>query len=139
MIESEQYVKLVQTYFNFLITEFDFRLSNKSIKGNVFYDIQFENETRKISISYENIEDHFLVIVYLLQNGELPDYDDKTRTLHLNILNSILLPEVSKSEIDVNNNFFSRIQTNNEFERRVLKSAKDLRLCLKYFDNVFKW
>jgi hypothetical protein len=138
MIEDIQYIETVTTYFNFLITEFDFKLLEKKTIGNAFYDIKYKDKNKKriVSISYENIEDYLLVIIFILENGELPDYDDKTKTLHLNRLNEIILANIDKTEINLNNEFFSRFNAKNEIEKKLLKSAKELRLCLKNFDKL---
>ncbi len=133
MILGNTYITLVESYFDFLINEFDFKISEEKIKGNVFYDVKYKDKTRIISISYENIEDYLLVIIFLLQNGELPDYDDKTKTLHLNKLNAEVLSRIDKSVVSLNNQHFAKFNTKDEFERKLLKSAKELRLCLKYF------
>ncbi len=136
MIEGNQYIETVKAYYNFLVTEFCFRVLEEKIRGNAFYDVQYKDETRIVSISYENIEDYFLVIIFLLQNGELPDYDDKTKTLHLNQLNAKVLSRVDKNEINLNNEYFFKFKAKDELERNLLKSAKELRLCLKHFREV---
>lgn len=136
MIEGNQFEESVRAYFDFLTVEFGFKLSEVKIRGNAFYDVQYKDNTRVVSISYENIEDYLLVIIFMLQNGEMPDYDDKTKTLHLNRLNPIVLSKVDKNEITLNNEFFSRFQTKNPFERKLLKSAKELRVCLKHFKEL---
>jgi len=136
MIEGNQYTKVVKAYFDFLVTEFSFKVSEEDIKGNAFYDVQYRDLKKVISISYDNIENYLLVIVFMLQNGELPDYDDKTNTLHLNRLNAKVLSRVGKEEINVNNDYFFRFKASNELERKLLKSAKELRLCLKHFNDL---
>jgi len=136
MIEGSKFVKIVEDFFTFLGKEFKFKLQEEEIRGNAFYDIQYRDKSKIVSISYENIEDYLQVIVFMLQNGELPHYDDKTKTLHLNKLTAAILPKVGKSEILTNNEYFSKFQINDEFERKLLKSAKELRLCLKHFDKI---
>jgi len=133
MIEGKKYVEVAKEYFGYLISEFGFKISNEKIRGNAFYDLQYTDKISVVSISYENIEDYFQVIVFILQNGELPDYDDKTKTLHLNKLNAEVLPRIDISEISLNNDCFSKFNPQEELERKMLKSARDLRLCLKHF------
>ena len=134
MIEEHQYVETVKDYFNFLITEFGFRIVEEKIRGNVFYDLWYMDRTRILSISYENIEDYFQIVIFLLQDGELPDYDDQAKTLHLNHLVSKVISKVDRNEVNLNNEFFIKFSAKDEFERKLLKSAKELRLCLKYFN-----
>ncbi|HWR32573.1 MAG TPA: hypothetical protein VN451_03565 [Chitinophagaceae bacterium] len=136
MIEGNQYISAVKIYFDFLITEFGFKLSEEKIRGNAFYDVQYKDKTRTVSVSYENIEDYFQIIIFMLQNGELPDYDDKTKTLHLNQLYVRVLSRVDKNEISLNNAYFVKFNAKNELKRKLLKSAKELRLCLKHFREL---
>jgi hypothetical protein len=137
MIDSNEYIKKVKDYFEFLIRDFDFKLLEEKVRGNAFYDIQYKDNSRVVSISYENIEDYLLVIVFMLQNGDMPDYDDKTKTLHLKQLNRLIIAKASKEEINLNAEYFTKYNANNEFERKLLKEAKELRLCLKHF-NIIK-
>ena len=136
MIEGEKYTEDVKTYFNYLITEFGFRMSNEKIRCNAFYDLQYSDGNRIVSVSYENIEDYLQVIVYMLQNGKLPDYDDKTKTLHLNRLNAQVMSIIDRNEIGLNNEFFVKFNPKLEIEKQLLKSAKELRLCLKHFKEI---
>jgi len=132
MIEGNDFLKIAKTYFDFLRTEFDFKIFEEKIRGNAFYDLQYKNNSKILSISYENIEDYLQIVVFLLENGKMPNYDDKTKTLHLNYLNSLVFPNVSDQDIDLNNQYFSVFDTGSILERKLLKSAKDLRLCLKF-------
>jgi hypothetical protein len=132
MISGIDYVQRVGEYFSFLVEDFDFGQLSEKINGNAFYDIRYKTEELLVSISYENIEDYFQVIVYLLQDGELPDYDDKSKTLHLNLLTTTIITTLDKNEINRNNDYFKNLKANTDFERKLLKSAKDLRLCLMH-------
>ena len=136
MIESSAYIKVVNDYFGFLITEFNFKLLEEKVRGNAFYDVQYKDNSRVVSISYENIEDYLLVVVFMLQNGEMPDYDDTTKTLHLNQLNRLVMAKASKEEIILNAEYFDKYKAKNELERKLLKEAKELRLCLKNFNEI---
>lgn len=136
MIEGEEYTEAVKSFYSFLETEFGFSKVNETINGNAFYDVEFKDRKRAVSISYENIEDHLEVIVFMLQNGNLPDYNDKTKTLHLKQLNRLVMTKASKEEINLNAGYFAKYTPKNEIERKLLKEAKELRLCLKYFDKI---
>jgi len=126
MIEGEKYIEVVKEYFGYLITEFGFKVLEEMINGNYFYRVRYIGNEKVISISYENIEDYLLVIVFMLQNGELPNYDDKTKTLHLNKLNAQVLSKVDKNEIILNSGYFAKFETKDELERKLLKGAKEL-------------
>jgi hypothetical protein len=130
MIEGAIYINKVREYFSFLTNEFEFTELHESENGNAFYDVEYNDTNIAVSVSYENIEDCLLVIIFLLENGIRPNYDDKTHTLHLNALNKMILPLISKDDIEDNNSFFDNHLTNGPIERKLLKSAKELRLIL---------
>lgn len=135
MIDEGKFVEIVKSYFLFLCIEFGFEPPKEKIVGNAFYDLERKGRNKIISISYENISDYFQVIVFLLEDEDLPNYDDKTKTLHLNRLNAEVLSSASKIEIQVNNEYFSNFITQDDFERKVLQAAKELRLCLRHFQG----
>lgn len=136
MVEDLEYIESVKLYYSFLETEFGFIKTNETVNGNAFYDIEFTDNVRVISISYDNIEDQLEVIVFMLQNGKMPDYDDKIKTLHLKQLNKLILTKASKQEINLNAEYFTKFNAKNKLERKLLKEAKELRLCLKHFDEI---
>jgi hypothetical protein len=137
MIEGKQYITIVKNYCSFLMSEFNMIIIDEIIRGNTFYDIHYSDNNKRISISYENIEGYFQVIIFILQNGKLPDYEDKTKTLHLNILNKKILSTIDKKEINLNNEYFSSYKLYDDFEKKIMKSVKELRLCLKHFNEYF--
>jgi hypothetical protein len=136
MVEDFEFFETVKCYYSFLETEFGIIKINETINGNAFYDVEFGDKEKIISISLENIEDQLEVIVFLLQNGNLPDYDDKTKTLHLKLLNKLVMAKVSKEEISFNAEYFANYYAKNELERKLLKEAKELRLCLKHLNEL---
>jgi hypothetical protein len=136
MIEGKEYTEAVKLFYFFLEAEFGFSIVNETINGNAFYDVEFKSKESIISISYETIEDYLQVIVFMLQNGKMPNYDNKTQTLHLKQLNKQVMAKVSKKEINLNAEYFDKYNTQNETERKLLKNAKELRLCLKYLNKL---
>jgi hypothetical protein len=136
MIEGAEFIKLVESFFSFLESEFGFIKTKESINGNYFYDVKYHESKMVISISYENIEDHLEVIVFKLQSGKMPDYDDKSHTLHLNHLNRLIMSKLNKEEINSNAQYFSIFYAKHKLAKKLLKEAKELRLCLKYFDEL---
>ena len=136
MIGGKQYINLVKKYFSFLITDFNYSVVNEKIRGNVFYDVQYRDKTKIVSINYENIEDYFQVIIFKLQNGEMPDYDDKTKTLHLEKIKANVFSRIDKIKLNLNNEYFIKFNAKNELEKKLLKSAKELRLCLNVLTDI---
>lgn len=110
-------------------------LDKEKVNGNAFYDIQFRDKNNVVSVSLENIENYFQVILFKLDHGQLPDYDDKTRTIHLEELNKRFLATLDKEEFNNNDRHFEDIKTDDKIEKQILKSAKDLRLCFKQMNG----
>jgi hypothetical protein len=136
MIDGDKYVEKVTEYFSYLIEKYNYTIIKKEIRGNTFYCVEYGDQLKVVSISYENIEDYFQVVVFILTNGRRPGYDDKTQTLHLNKLNQTILSIINKDEIVINNEYFSKFRAGNIIERKILKSAKELRLCLNHFNAM---
>ncbi len=130
MINSEEYIAFVKRTFSFLESEFHLEFGNITVNGNAFYDIQYVDTEKVISISLENISNFYQVTLFILSEGKMPDYDDKTKTLHLNKLTKQFLKNIDKESLLENNQFFKEIEIKDETERMICKSAKDLRLCL---------
>jgi|SRR6185437_1523483 len=136
MIDKNQYLEKIRDYFSFLIQDYNYILIKEKIMGNFYYDVQYTDKIKIVSVSYENIEDYLQVIISMLQNGKHPNYNVTTKTLHLNKLNEIIFPIVDENEIGLNNQYFLKFQPSDEFEKKILKSAKELRLCLNHFDEI---
>jgi hypothetical protein len=135
MIDADRYSDFVKRTFSFLETEFNMMFGDFIKNGNVFYDVQYRDREKIISISLETIENYFQVILFKLDNGEMPDYDDKRKTIPLNKLNEDILKTLEKSEFSDNNEHFREFETKDKTEEIILKSARDLRLCLKHYDD----
>ena len=136
MIAARAYLAAAKAYFAFLIPEFGFTLSKEAARSAVFYALEYRSQAQVISISYENLEDYFQVIVFQLVNHQLPDDDDQRHTLHLHALNQALAPLVGPADWEENQRHFRAFQPEGTVERRLLKSAKELRLCLTNFDKL---
>lgn len=136
MIAAQTYLEAAKAYFAFLIPEFAFTLSKETARDAVFYELQYRNPAQIISISYENLENYLQVIVFQLVNQQLPSYDDPRRTLHLNALNQALGALVGPANWKENQRHFRQFKPEGNVERQLLKSAKELRLCLTHFEKL---
>ena len=137
MIIGDKYISLVKAYFYFLEKEFNYKEKNITNRKNLFYDIEYQRDDIIISISYENREDYLQVIIFKTKNGVLPNYDDKESAIHLDALNRKILKHLSSEDFKENDRAFSRILATDKSENVLLKSAKELRLCLKNI-NIFE-
>ena len=136
MISADTYLAKVKLFFSFLVDDFHFQQITQTETGNAFYDIEFRKDEKVVSVSYETIEDYLQVIIFILRNGQRQDFNDKSNTIHLKDLNKEIFPRIDKNEIAENNLVFDKLETSSELDRKLLKSAKELRLVLKYWDSV---
>ena len=51
------------------MSDFKFWLLNDTLNENRFYDVEYEGKEMRISISYENIENHLEIIVFKFDNS----------------------------------------------------------------------
>lgn len=98
MISGDEFIQLVEKFFHFLIEDFDFKESNVTNRKSLFYDVEYKKQDIVISISYENRENYLQVILFNTKNGILPDYDDKSSTIHLNILTKKLFALLNQND-----------------------------------------
>jgi LytS/YehU family sensor histidine kinase len=98
--------------------------------NTLLHAVRYEKDNTLISISYDVRDDNLQVIIYKLRHGMMPDYDDKTRTIHLNSLNTKLLPMIEKDAFLENNSYVQEFSATNDSEHKLLKLTKELRLCL---------
>jgi hypothetical protein len=134
MLNGKDYIQKIKSFFSFLEKELNFKVINEIINGNAFYDVEYSDKIYTISISYENITDHIEVTLFKLQNGKLPHYDDKSKSLHLKNLNTSIIPKLLKTDIQLNNKQFRKFKVESIFEKKLLKEAKELRICLLHIN-----
>ena len=129
-MNGQQFIDTVILYFNDFLAQYGFTFVEGKYSGRL-YDVQFESVKYSLSISYEPGDDYLLVVLFTLKEGKLSDFDDRTQTFRLGDLNAKFMPLISSDEINENNVYFSRYVATTPLEKQLLKSAKDLRLCMK--------
>ena len=134
MIRGSDFIELVKKYYRFLVDEMKYIESDITNREGLFYDVEYKKNDSIISISYENRENFLQVILFKLKDGRRPDYDDKQSTIHLDKLNQTLIKTLNNGEFKENDSYFASITTSSNFEYKLFKLAKELRLCLKYTD-----
>lgn len=134
MIRGLEFIEQTKKYNSFLVDEFDFIEFNITNREGLFYDVEYKKDGLLISISYENREDYLQVILFRLINGKKPEYDDKHMTIHLEKLNNALFKTLSSNNFKENEICFASLNASSNIERKLLKAAKELRLCLKHPD-----
>lgn len=135
-MKGKDFLEKIREHYSFLEDEFGFNLSDVDVSGNYYYRIHYSDGAKVVSISCEGVEYHLSVLVYILENGQTPNYDDKAKTIHLNALNKAVFPALGKGEIIANNEFFKEFEAKDKWQKDLLSSAKELRLGLKYFDQL---
>jgi len=135
MIDGNLFFVSVKKYFNFLVIEQGFSLLEENTRGNIYFEVQFKKETTIISISYENHEDYLSIVIYKLQSGRIPSFNDKANIIELKSLTAKIIPDLDKIEINNNNEFFSEFHVDSLIEKKIMKSARNLRLCFPYINT----
>lgn len=138
VLNEDEYFLIIEKQFLYLVDEFNYKIINKKSGISFLYDVNFQTSNSMISVSYDRRDNNLQVILFILKDGHLPDYDDKEHTIHLEKLNNKIIPYLNKEEISDNNDFFRNIKPLNHFEKILLKLAKELRLCMKNTDLLFK-
>ena len=136
MIQGDKYVHTVKEFYGFLETEFGMKLQKVTISGNYYYIVEYTDDKMRISIYYENIGSYFSDNISLLENGKLQDHDDKRFNINLNKLSTLIFPLITENEITLNNVQFELFSVQNTIEKMLLKSAKELRICLGYLTAI---
>ena len=136
MVTDNEYFEKVETYFKFLVNEFKFKVESKTFNGNVFFDIEYKSKNILISISYENIEDFLEIIIFPNSANNNISFKGSNENFRLSQLRNDLLTKIKNSDFEKNNKFFIKFKTKNNFERNLLKSAKDLRICLNNLNLI---
>ncbi len=132
MLTRMQYNEAVKKYFLFLEQEWGYSQTPVNVKSTILYDIQYTNTKKIVSISYEIKGDGVKVIIFELIDGNLPEYDDKRYTIHLEHLTKDISKDELEKNIIENNNYFNRFdKPKDNVEKEILKKAKQLRLFLK--------
>jgi len=132
MISGAEFIKTAKFLFSFLENELGFVFSSEKNNENLYYELRYSHPKYVVSIAYENIEDYFQIVIFRLMNAKLPDYDNKEFTLHLNKLNAIIFPHLTKENFASNDQYFKEFQYQDPTKQKLLKGARELRLCLKY-------
>ena len=129
MIMRDDFYNDIKNYFNYLVTEFDCKICNERYDNSLLFEIEYcSKKDIIVSISYDVRNDFIQIILFIKKNGMMPDYDDKSHTIHLTELNKKILPLMKKLDFENNNKYFSNFAINKG--DNLLKQAKDLRLCL---------
>ncbi len=134
MIRGLEFIELTRKNNRFLVDEFDFIEFNVTNREGLFYDIEYKKDGLLISISHENRDDYLQVILFRLIDGKKPEYDDTQMTIHLEKLNNMLLKPLNSNDFKENEFYFASLNASSNVERKLLKAAKELRICLKHPD-----
>jgi len=134
-IDCDEFVNNVQLFFSFLKDEYGMIVIDKISRKNIFHSVRYENDHFLISISYECIENYFNVQLIRIINGKLSSYDDVVNSYSLDRLYALITPYVDNKKLYENTKLFD-FHINNEIQKKILKSAKKLRICLQYIDML---
>lgn len=129
-INEEQYFGVVTAYFSFLVTELGFNLSREYTNSSFFMMAEYRRGIELlVSIPYEQGNDYLDIMIFRLDNGREPHYDDLSRNLQLRRITDEILAGVSRNEKVANSKLFSQFHAGTDIEKRLLNAAKAMRLA----------
>jgi hypothetical protein len=127
-VDSRRFIAIIhETIVPFLL-DLGFSLSKTETSGRL-YDVVFTASKHAVSISYEPGDNWLLVIVHTIRNGEMSRIDDRKNTPRLADLNARYMQWVTPEQLRAAKTAIDTIPFD-EAERRLLKSALELRLVL---------
>lgn len=128
-MDSFGFQRIVEHAFVPFLREIGFDFEGFSTSGRM-YDADFVGSGHKVSISYEPGDWALFVFVLKRQGAGFSDIDDRSKTLRLTDLTSRYMSSVTTEEHHANAALFANITVEDDHERKLLKSAKDLCLVL---------
>lgn len=136
-MNSSGFQRIIKESLIPFLKELGFRFEGFSISGRM-YGADFVGSGHKLSISYEPGDWALFVLVLRREAGGFSNIDDRSKTLRLSDLNSRYMSSVTTEEHHANDALFTSITVEDMGERKLLKSAKDLRLVLpRYLREEF--
>lgn len=125
MVTREEYSRAVRKYFGFLEEKFGYVEVLKKIQSSTLYDVEYTNNDRIISISYEIMGEGVAVVIFRIINGIRSDYDDYANTLHLNRIIKDYKQSIIVTQLKSDETYFKSVGIpHSTLEAELLKKAK---------------
>lgn len=109
-----------------------FTMGTQSITGRE-YSAQFLSDTHTVVISYEPGDNFLVTFVARREDWNIPYMDDPLKVPRMGDLNRLYMHRVTKEEHIANKAVFKSVQTEDEQEKLLLKTAMDLRVVLPLY------
>ena len=123
------FLRLVHEAFTPFLESLGFSMDDPHISGR-YYRASFTAVDHAVFVYYEPGDDALSVIIFRRDNGNLSDIDNRSQSPRLQDLNRRYMHLVTKEDLVLNEEEFEGIDVEDEMERQLLKSAKELRLVL---------
>jgi hypothetical protein len=134
-MNGDNFLRIVDEAFTQFMSDLGF-IMEKPIVGGRLYSVTFTGVRHAVSVSFEPDNIQPSVLVFTLVGGRKSSIDDRSATPRLSDLNATFMKSVTQQERAINDAFFNSIVANDNQERLLLKSAKELRLVLpKYISS----
>lgn len=128
-MNGQDFLRLVNEAFTPFLSKLGFTMDPSSISGR-YYRAKFVGPRHMVSVSFEPGDNQTLVIVSRLGNGTISDIDNRLTTPRLSDLNRRYANAVSTTERTATESMFRTIVTQDDYERLLVKCAKELCLVL---------
>jgi len=137
-MENFEFIEYVKKEFNFLITEFDFKIE-KEIKDQLVYGVLYKNTSKAIQVYYEVLDQLSFVMIFRLNNGELPAWDDTANAVPLHKISDFVstVYEIDKSVLPPA--FDRDTYKKNSVLNDLNKKARSLKRIAKIIITDKKW
>jgi hypothetical protein len=134
-MNGRSFSKAVDLIFSRFLSDLGFNEIEKTISGN-FYSVRHSSSQYEISISFEPDTENVLIVLYSLVKDDISDIDNHLISPRLSDLNLRYMHLVTDAQRAENDDYFKELNSHDPIEKRLIKSAKELRLVLpKYFSN----
>lgn len=128
-ITGDRFQNFIKKVFTPFLKEMGFTPESPHLSGR-YYRVNFIGDVHTLVVSFEPADSFFTVMLVRNDDNDLSAIDDPERTPRLADLNRMYMSQVTPSEREKNESFFSKIRVKDRSEQVLLKSAKDLRLVL---------
>lgn len=136
---GERFKRLINEAFVLFLKDLGFVSQPIHVSGR-YFRASFIGKEQTLIVSLKPAEDNKTVLLVTIGDDDLSAIDDRSKTPRLSDLNSRYMSDVVPYEQMSNDAFFSGIEALCAHERKLVKSAKELRLVLpKYLaSNKYK-
>jgi hypothetical protein len=133
---THEFVEAIDTYFVPFLNGLGFDRSLPISISGKHYCATFLRSDRAIVVSYEPGDDYLLIALPTVVNGIQSDLDNRESSPRLSDLAGRAMSNASAAQLQANAAYFAGRHADRPLSRKLLKAAKDLRICLLHWDPL---